>query len=194
MANRVKIEFKKRDIALKNVPKFYQTLAENKMSIGVHKREGLSVGTTDKPNRANILERAYFNEFGTRQYVSKTFRKKSQTDGKMVVFQKGDLIVVPPRPFVRLYLYPNRLEKVMVAYVNFIDNSFLHGLKSPVVDARETLKYVARIAEEEMQSIIGEKVELQPNSAFTVYLKGFDYPLVETGRLLYAIKGKVEKR
>ena len=39
MAIYSKIEFKQRDIRLADIPKFYQGLMENKVSIGVHNKQ-----------------------------------------------------------------------------------------------------------------------------------------------------------
>ena len=53
-----KIEFKKRDVRLKDIPKFYQELIENKVSIGIHKAQG-----------SHNVEKAFWNEFGTTQVL-----------------------------------------------------------------------------------------------------------------------------
>ena len=114
MARRVTLEFQKRDVRLKDIPLFYKNLADNKITVGVHKREGMEVGSTDLPKKANTLEKAYWNEFGTTHTVTKLFRKRARTDNKLVTFKEGTIINIPPRPFVRLYLYPEKIQKIIL--------------------------------------------------------------------------------
>lgn len=84
--------------------------------------------------------------------------------------------------------------QIRTAYLKLLNGSMDLGLNAPVSDAKTMLKHVAKIAQEEMQDIIEGRTLLRPNNALTIYLKGFDYPLLETGGLLNAIRGKVEKR
>lgn len=194
MVKRATLELRKRDVRLKDVPLFYKGLVENKMSIGVHKREGMVVGDGTLPNKANNLEKAYWNEFGTTHVVKKDFRKWARGLGKYIKIKAGTIITIPPRPFVRLYLYDNKIRKITQNYNYEISNAFKYGLKQPKTNANEVQKNVAFVAEKEMQETIRGNSTLQPNADFTIDVKGFDYPLFETGKLLNAIKGKVEKR
>ena len=60
-----KIELKKRDVQLKDIPKFYQELIENKVSVGVHKEQG-----------SFNVKKALWNEFGVTPYVLATPKRK----------------------------------------------------------------------------------------------------------------------
>ena len=161
MAIYSKIEFKQRDIRLADIPKFYQGLMENKVSIGVHNKQD------KRPKKKSNLDIAYINEFG--------------------------LGNVPARPFVRLYLYPKKLQRVMNEYRNRYNEQIRQGVKPPITSAKNVLKDVGILGQVEMRDIILSNTILQPNALKTIELKGFDYPLVETGRLVEAIKYKVEK-
>lgn len=194
MTKRITLELKKRDVRLKDIPLFYKGLVENKMSIGVHKREGISVGDGILPNKANNLEKAYWNEFGTRHVVKRDFKKWARGLGKYINIKAGTIIIIPPRPFVRLYLYNNKIKKISQSYNYEISNAFRDGLKQPKTSADKVLKNVSFLVEKEMQETIRGNSTLKPNANFTIDVKGFDYPLFETGKLLNAIKGKVEKR
>ena len=161
MATYSKIEFKKRDVRLKDVPKFLQGLIENKVSIGVH-------STQDRrPKGKSNVDIGFINEFGLQN--------------------------VPARPFVRLYLYPEKTYRVMNEYRNRYNEQIKQGLKTPIKSAKDILNDVGRIGQTEMRDIILSNTMLTPNAPLTIELKGFDYPLVETGRLVNAIKYKVEK-
>jgi len=161
MAYYSKIEFKKRDVRLKDVPKFLQGLIENKVTVGIHQ-------TQDKrPRGKSNVYIGYINEFGLGNF--------------------------PPRPFVRLYLYPEKTYRVMNEYRNRYNEQIRQGLKTPIMSAKNVLKDVGEIAQKEMRDIILSNTMLISNAPKTIELKGFDYPLVETGRLVNAIKYKVEK-
>ena len=193
MARRATLKLKKRDVRLKDIPLYYKGLIENKVTIGVHKREGREVGSGELPNKANALEKAFWNEFGTTHVVKRDFRKKSKTDGKFITLKAGTIIRIPARPFIRLYLYSDRVKRVFTEYKNSFNRAFMNGLKQPKTNAKETLKDVAYRGEIVMKEGIVGQNDLQPNAPLTVYLKGFDYPLFETGAMLNAIRGQVEK-
>ena len=194
MARIVNLKLKKRDVQIKDIPLYYKGLVENKVSIGIHKRKGREVGSGELPSKANALEKAFWNEFGTTHVVKKDFKKKSKIDGKFVKFKAGTVISIPARPFIRLYLYPDRVKRIFMEYENSLNRAFMNGLKQPKNNAKETLKDVAYRGEIVMKEGIVGQNDLQPNAPLTVYLKGFDYPLFETGSMLNAIRGQVEKR
>lgn len=181
MATYTKIEFKKRDVRLQDIPKFYQELIENKVSIGIHKAQG-----------SHNVEKAFWNEFGTTQVLTKDLRKR-KADGTYAIIKAGTRIVTPARPFVRLYLYPEKMNKIFKTYNAEITNAFHEGLNNPRRSGEQVLKSVAFVGEAEMRKTIMTNDVLEPNAPLTIEIKGFDYPLFNTGRMMNAIKGKVSK-
>lgn len=179
---KVNIKLQKRDVEIKDIPIFYKTLTENKISVGVHKEQG----------RHNV-EKALWNEFGVAPFRLATPMKKKLANGKFVKLLPETVLQIPARPFVRLYLHPSSLENFRKYYEQEMNYKFLSGLKTPAQDAKNLLNDVSDFTEEQMKKNVVEGNDLKRNAPLTIAIKGFDYPLVETGKMLKSIKGKVEK-
>lgn len=182
MAHLVSIKFKKRDVRLKDVPKFYQELEENTLSVGLHKEQG-------KHN----VEKGFWNEFGVAPFILSKPMKKRLADGSYTTLTEGTVLHIPARPFTRLYLYPERLQRVLNEYKNSYELALKNGLKPPKQSAKKVLNDVGIIAKNEMYDIILSKT-LLPNAPLTVAIKGFDFPLFKIGKMVNAIKHKVRKK
>lgn len=174
------IKLRPRDLRLKDVVRFYGAIASNKVTVGVHGTQGVS-----------NVKKAVANEFGGIFTITKT-RKVRMANGRYATLKAGTQFRIPPRPFVRLYLYPNKVKRIQGEYIARISEEIRHGFKTPVAKARSVLKDVAFVAQKQMQETIQGNTTLEPNAPFTIARKGFDYPLVEKGNLLNSIKGKVK--
>lgn len=182
MAKRyARIKTKKRDLKINNLAKFYLALSENKASIGVHKEQG-----------SHNLDKAIWNEFGATPFVLATPMKKKLADGTFTTLGAGTVLQIPARPFVRLYLYPERQRKVFEEYKIVYNQLVKEGVKSPISKARKLLQQIGLVAKNEMYDIILSKT-LIPNAPLTIAIKGFDFPLFKTGSMVNAIKNKVKK-
>ena len=162
MAKLIKLEFKKRDVKLKDIPSFYQELISNKITVGIHKDQDYRF------DGKNNVDLAYINEFG--------------------------LGHVPPRPFIRLYLYPEIVNQIGKEYASEYNIQLKNGIKGIKNSEKNILKRTGMKSSEKMCDIIASRSVLEPNKPKTIELKGFDYPLVETGALFKAIRYKVEQR
>ena len=60
--------------------------------------------------------------------------------------------------------------------------------------AKEAYNDIGFKARAEMKDIILSNSRLKPNSPATVEIKGFDYPLVNSGQLVQSIDYRVKKR
>ena len=178
-----KIEFKKRNVQLKDIPKFYEGLIDNKISVGVHKEQG-----------SFNVKKAVWNEFGTTPYVLATPKRKRLFDGSYATLQAGTVIETPARPFIRLYLFPESRSLINETYIHSINNSFRSGLKSPRSLAKNVLNSVGDSGQVSQLINMERWKTALPNASLTVAIKGFDYPLFKTGRLQKAIKYKISKR
>lgn len=178
MARAIKLEFKQRDIRLKDVPKYYQTLTENKVSVGFHKDVGI-----------RILTKAVNTEFGGLIYFS----------------PHKHYVTAPPRPIVRMYLYPEMKEKITQEFQKAINDEMGRGIKTPKTNAKNSLKHVG----EECVYMQKEKVFIRGfdnstndtpfdpdyNGEEIVDYKGFDQPWIgKTGKTIEAINYKVRAR
>ncbi len=182
MARLVQMKFKERDVRLKDIPKFYEDLSTKKLTIGVHHEQG-------KHN----VEKAVWNEFGKTTILQAPLRKKL-ADGTYARLKEGTILNTPARPFVRLYLYPERFNKLKQVFVDALDDCFISGLKDYKNKANMVLDMMGYSGKNEMQDIILSQNVLLPNAELTIAIKGFDYPLVREGKLVNAIDYKVRKR
>lgn len=179
MARVVKLEFKKRDVRLKDVPKFYGALIDNKLSVGFHKEVGV-----------NILTKAMNTEFG----------------GTIYFAPHQHYVTAPPRPIVRMYLYPRMTDKIHKSYSEYINDEILGGLKAPKTNAKDVLKNIGKecvylqksqIWMRDYDTSVNPYPHLDPNinGAEIVEYKGFDFPWIgKTGKTIEAINYKVRAR
>lgn len=178
-----KIELKKRDVELKNIPKFYEELIDNKVSVGVHKEQG-----------SFNVKKAVWNEFGVTSLVlAKPMRKRLKT-GNYAVLKAGSVITIPARPFIRLYLFLDSRNLIHKTYAQSISDSFRSGLKPTRQQAKNVLEQVGSSGQVSQWTNMDRWTTALPNASLTVAIKGFDHPLFKTGALTKAIKYKISKR
>ena len=182
-----KLTTKKKDFKPKEYKDFIEELTKNKVTVGIHK------GSAE-----NVLNHALWNEFGTTHITGKTyhFRKKIGNHFEHFFIPKGTDISIPARPFVRLTLFPQVRKKINSWYGELLSKRMLRGLKTPKSNAREVLKDLSYYSELRMKDIANgvEFNNYAPNAALTVQIKGFNQPLLQTGKMINSIKGKVSKR
>lgn len=168
------IEYGKGGIKLSNLATFYQGLVQNKVSVGLQR------GT-----KQEVLLRAVKNEYGYQKGRIKIGKKTHSFDTN-----------VPPRPFVRLYIYQDKKKNISNNYVIGIEHAYaeMNGQqRGGKRFAHNVLSYVGRMTELDMKNIILIYDRLQANAPYTVKKKGFDHPLLETGEMVGKIKYKVSK-
>ena len=180
MAISIKTSLKRKSNGIKseNAIAYFQSLNDNKVSSGFHKDVG-----------AEILKRAIHTEFGGSWY-----EEPFGASGK-----------VPPRPIVRMYLYPEMREGITKTYSQNINSEKNKKLTMPSSNARGTLEEVGK----ECSYLQKEKVFLRGfdestnktpydpnyNGEKTINWKGFDQPWIgRSGQTVDAIDYKVEKR
>ena len=182
MARLVQMNFKERDVRLKDIPKFYKELSNKKLTVGVHHEQG-------KHN----VEKAVWNEFGKTVILDSPLKKRLAT-GNYVTLNAGTVLNTPARPFVRLYFYPDRFDRMKRAFSDKLSESFRVGLKDYRQKANDVWQIMGHTGRFEMRDIILSNTVLLPNAPLTVAIKGFDYPLVKEGEMVNAIDYKVRKR
>lgn len=181
MANKVSLEFKRRDVRLKDVPLFYTELMQNKVSVGVHREQG-----------QENLQKALWNEFGSYYTLQRNVRKRL-ANGHYVTLKAGSKILTPARPFLRLTLKPSNMQLIQECYEHKINESIRGGLHAPKASASGVLKEVGEGGQVAQWSNMEEWKERLPNAQLTIDIKGFDHPLFKTGKLFNAIKYKIRK-
>lgn len=181
MAKRATLEFKKRDVRLKDVPLFYKELMENKVSVGVHKEQG-----------QENLHKALWNEFGS-SYVLQRNKRRKKANGEWVTIPKGSLIITPARPFLRLTLKTSSINLIEDCFLQKINESIRGGLHAPKTSAKSVLKEVGEGGQAAQWINMEEWTQKLPNAQLTIDIKGFDHPLFKTGKLFNAIKYKIRK-
>jgi len=175
------IKLTKRDVRLKDLVSFYQYLSTYKISVGVHKERGQT-----------NLQKAFWNEFGSTIRLGKPLKKKLAS-GKFLRLPEGTIIHTPARPFVRLTLYPESIKIIQDYFAQEMGYRIKGKLKNPKSDAKNLLKNTADFSAEQMKKIADDSSNYLPNAPLTVAIKGFDYPLHKTGKMVESIKGKVER-
>ena len=176
----IKTSLKRKGNGIKpeNAIAYFRGLQENKISSGFHKDVG-----------AEILKRAINTEFG----------------GVIYFKPHNHNVLAPPRPIVRMYLYPEMRDKVTKIYAENIDNSKDTNLRTPNNNVQKTLEELGK----ECSYLQKEKIFLRDfdtstnytpydpnyNGAEIVEYKGFDQPWIgKSGKTIEAIDYKVEKR
>ena len=181
MAKRATLEFRKRDVRLKDVPLFYKELMENKVSVGVHKEQG-----------QENLQKALWNEFGSYYTLQRNVRKRL-ANGKYITLSDGSKILTPARPFLRLTLKSGNMQLIKECFENKINQNIRGGLHAPKTSANNVLREVGEGGQVAQWSNMEEWTQRLPNAQLTIDIKGFDHPLVRTGKLFNAIKYKIRK-
>ena len=176
-------------LKLENLISYYKSLSDNVVTVGVHKDKG-----------RELVKRAAHTEFGTTLFE----------EGWGTPF--GHVYVVPPRPAIRMYLYPEMIDTIKTTYIDSIDTSKKLGVKNPVQDAKEAQEVVGEVSKtmqkEKMlkggydQSTNDTGLDPEHNGAEiapgiyakTIAYKGFDDPWIQTGETLNAVDFKIEKK
>ena len=175
-----KLEKRDNGIKLENAISFFEELQKNKITVGVHKDKG-----------AKVVKKAAHTEFGTTVF-----------EGWNTPF--GKLYVVPPRPVIRMYLYPEMKEEISETYKKSVDAEMGSKAKNPRQNTEEVQKNVGetcvKLQQEKIayggfdQSTNSTGVDPEHNGIRTIEYKGFDHPWYQTGETMEAIDYKIEKR
>ena len=178
------LTYGKKGIKIKNIGDYYQGLVDNKVTVGVHKGAG-----------KNVVQKAIWNEFGTTPLTIIKPLRRRKPDGTYLIFKAGTVLHIPARPFVRLYLYADKKKKITNSFSEIIrqQTKKLANAKGKAL-AKEAYNDIGFKARAEMKDIILSNSRLKPNSPATVEIKGFDYPLVNSGQLVQSIDYRVKKR
>lgn len=185
---------------------YFEELNHLQAKVGVHSDAG-----------EHNVKKALWNEFGTnhklgfnaiaiqgqglKPFNSSTY-KYLNADGSNLV-GKGADISIPARPFIRLYLYPDSVEKLLKRFsYKFRDNLYKDIMTRE--DAKETFKTLGKESVHLMKQKLyygnydrGSNNTLKDqehNSPLTQYIKGKDSPLIDTGEMASVLDYKVEGR
>lgn len=180
---------------------YFEHLNQMQAKVGVHSDAG-----------EKNVKKAVWNEFGTKHTLKynsvaiqgeglKPINSQNRESGLFV--GRGSDISIPARPFVRLFLYPDLVDKLTKDTANYID-VVLTKSKIKKDDARKTYERVGATGLDLMRSKMEYKKfnqsenhthkDQEHNSPITQYIKGKDTPLFDTGELYDAMAYKVRKR
>ena len=169
---------------------YFEELNKMQAKVGVHSDAG-----------EENVKKAIWNEFGTKHTLKynsvaimgeglKPINSQNRESGLFV--GKGSDISIPPRPFVRLFLYPDLVDKLVKDTVDYID-VVLTKSKIKKDDARKTYERVGATGLDLMRSKMEYRrfnqsenrtnKDQEHNSPITQYIKGKDTPLFDTGEL-----------
>lgn len=161
-------------------------------------------GILDTANQ-KVKDKAKWNEYGTRHKTKHSY-SFLKNDIQVNIPQGAD-ISIPARPFIRINLYEETGEKIK---------------ESMEQDLRVLLQFHSRLANNPTQATfrtmqnMGNKAmvlqrqkassggfepsvnrtnkDQETNAPLTVLLKGFNYPLFETGEMISSISSEVVRR
>lgn len=177
---RTKLERKGNGIKVENAITFFRNLENHKISSGIHSDAG-----------AEIVKRAVHTEFGESMFY--------QWETPF-----GTVRHVPPRPAIRMTLYPEMKKEITSTYFESINNEKHKNIKNPNNNALKVLDEVGMMAQYLQQdkmirggyswegNISGNDPE--HNGERTIAYKGFDDPWRQTGETISAVSYKVTKR
>lgn len=175
-----KLERKGNGIRVEDAIAFFRGLEKNKISSGIHKEEG-----------QEYIKRAAHTEFGSPVFGA------WETPF-------GTVNHVPPRPAIRMFLYPDMLKEVSDTYSKKIDIEKKNKLKSPnnnVLEVQEKVGMKCQYLQQEKMikggySWEGNNTGNDPehNGIRTIMWKGFDDPCISTGETLQHVNYKVTKK
>lgn len=171
----IKLERKGNGIKIEDAIAFFRSLEKNKISSGVHKDAGIE-----------YVKRAAHTEFGT------------------PVFGDWGWGIVPPRPAIRMSLYPEMKEEITKTYSKNINLEKKSKLMSPNNSALQVQEEIGSKAQFLQQNKMieggysweGNTTGYDPehNGIRTIMYKGFDDPWISTGETLSKVDYKVTKR
>lgn len=176
----IKLERKGNGIKVDDAITFFRSLEKNKISSGIHKEEG-----------QEYIKRAAHTEFGSPVFGSweTPFGTVSQ---------------VPPRPAIRMGLYPEMRKDITDTYYKNINTQKKSKLRNPnsnALDVQEQVGMKAQYLQQQKMIVGGYSWEgnttgndPEHNGIRTVVWKGFDDPWISTGETLEHVNYKVTKR
>lgn len=180
---------------------YFEDLNKYQAKVGVHEDAG----------RDNV-NKAIWNEFGTTHKLK--YRSVAiQGEGlkplninnfdKGIVVEKDADISIPARPFVRLFLYNDAVDKLVKRTIYSIEDKMRKKIIGKK-DAEETLESIGKEASYLMKQKIrygnfdkaSNKTtkDQEHNSLLTQYIKGKDEPLIDNSDMYNVIDYKIEKR
>lgn len=166
---------------------YFEELNSLQAKVGVHAEAG----------EMNV-KKALWNEFGTKHVTGKDYNFESH--GQQVHIPKGSDISVPARPFIRLYLYPELVDKLMRYFIKDVEGK-LSASRISKNDAQKTFKVIGKesllLMREKMYTReynTNSRKDAEYNAPLTVKLKGKDMPLFDTADMYNSMDYKVERR
>lgn len=167
-------------IKAKDLERYLQSLAKNVVTVGVHKDKG-----------SELVKRAAHTEFGTTHF----------TEGWNTPV--GAVKKVPPRPVIRMYLYPEMKKEIGIQYQIAMNYEKKSQLVNPDNSAFETQKSLGQecvyMQREKIasggfdQSTNDTGLDPEHNGSRFVEYKGFDFPWIGSSETMSAIDYKVGK-
>lgn len=172
----VKAEYKEVKGSMADLMKELEKMADDiqefdgkSATVGIHEEEGAQVHPNSDTGE-KVIDIAAANHFG---------------------FTTPEGFDVPARPFVSQYIDKNE-SKIKKEAENILKKSIKKLGQGKEVDIDQDMEDIAEYMEKGMKEYIDQKPFI-PNAPMTVEKKGFDFPLVETGKLTDSIKGKAGK-
>lgn len=179
------IEIKNHDVKSDAMSKMLASLNKHNVTVGIHRAEGSQVISTSNGKAYTMIENACNQEFGFTQVVEKTRRFKSPYTGKWFYLKKGTKITTPPRIFIRIFSQDKMAQKELTnAFKESIENKELKT-------AYAIFKNVGDFARLKQKSRILNREVKPKNAKMTVEYKGYNQPLVLSGKMMSAIKSEV---
>lgn len=166
----------------KCLEKYLNDFSKVQTTVGVHADKG-----------KDVVDKAVWNEFGTK-HISKGY--KFIKNGVEYKIKRGTDISIPARPFIRLYLYSDAVLKIKNELAKNVETMALghKRLKQPLKAVTHTMDNIGRVAKELMKEKMTNPNNYKKNADLTIAIKGFDYPLYDTGELLSSIDSRLERR
>ena len=141
---------------------------------GINRNEGRQIVRRKGKSRTNKINMA------TLAWIQEQFIAYVRDDGSMYV--------KPERYFIHFNLNPEVYNNFRRGVRDIVRKFALTKFKNP----KSLMQYIVDFAVDAQKFIIINK-KSKPNKPYTIAKKGFDHPLFDTGKMLRAIKGKVDQ-
>lgn len=141
---------------------------------GINRNEGRQIVRRKGKSRTNKINMA------TLAWIQEQFIRYTREDGSVYIKQE--------RPFIHFNLNSEVYNNFRSGVRNIVRKFASTKFKNP----RSLMQYIVDFAVDAQKFIIINK-KTAPNKPFTIAKKGFDHPLFDTGKMLRAIKGKVDQ-
>lgn len=141
---------------------------------GIFGRDGTQIVRRKGKSRTNKINMA------TLAWIQEQFIAYTREDGSMYV--------KPERKFIHFNLNP----EVYGAFRNGVRDLVRRFAKNKFKNPRGLMQLIVDFAVDAQKFIIINK-KTKPNTPYTISKKGFDWALFDTGKMLNAIKGKVDQ-